>query len=189
MNKYPNLVVRSSDINEHLPTLRKYAEQCSHITEFGVREVVSIWAYLDAGTKTIRGYDIKESPNYKDALLYAKANSIDLKFIKADTLKTTIEETEFLFIDTLHTYQQLLSELTKHHGYVSKYIGFHDVVTFGYLNEQPGKKIKDYCNLAGDPQQGLMPAILEFMYENPEWQLDFFSKENNGLLILKNHSA
>ncbi|MGD9307318.1 MAG: glycosyltransferase family 4 protein, partial [Desulfobacterales bacterium] len=32
-----------SDINQHLPILRKYAAQCSHITEFGVRGVVSTW--------------------------------------------------------------------------------------------------------------------------------------------------
>ena len=33
-----------SDINEHIPTLLKYAEECDHITEMGVRKGVSLWA-------------------------------------------------------------------------------------------------------------------------------------------------
>jgi hypothetical protein len=30
-----------SDIYEHLPTLNNYAQQCNHITECGVRGIVS----------------------------------------------------------------------------------------------------------------------------------------------------
>ena len=29
---------RYSDIHEHLPTLYKYASECDHVTEMGVRE-------------------------------------------------------------------------------------------------------------------------------------------------------
>ena len=47
-NYYNNLVNTPSDINEHLPTLRKYAEECDHITEMGVRWIVSTYAFLAA---------------------------------------------------------------------------------------------------------------------------------------------
>jgi hypothetical protein len=33
----------SRDICEHLPILAKYASKCNHITEFGVRSVVSTY--------------------------------------------------------------------------------------------------------------------------------------------------
>ena len=32
-----------SDINEHLPTIIKYGQECDHITEMGVRGIVSTW--------------------------------------------------------------------------------------------------------------------------------------------------
>ena len=35
-----------SDINEHLPTLKRYAEDCDHITEMGVRWLVSTIAFM-----------------------------------------------------------------------------------------------------------------------------------------------
>jgi len=47
-----------SDINEHLPTLKKYAEECSHITEMGVRWVVSTYGLLMGKPKKMISYDI-----------------------------------------------------------------------------------------------------------------------------------
>ena len=35
----------ASDINEHLPVLKEYAQKCETITEMGVRAVVSTWAF------------------------------------------------------------------------------------------------------------------------------------------------
>ena len=48
-----------SDINEHLPTLKKYADECDHITEMGVREGVSFVALLNGKPKKMVGIDIK----------------------------------------------------------------------------------------------------------------------------------
>ena len=48
MNIYNVLCNTPSDINEHMPTLYQFACTCSHITEMGVREVVSTWAFLNA---------------------------------------------------------------------------------------------------------------------------------------------
>ena len=42
--EYERLCGRTSDINEHLPTLYKYASECESVFETGVREVVSSWA-------------------------------------------------------------------------------------------------------------------------------------------------
>jgi hypothetical protein len=36
-----------SDINEHLPTLYKYATECGSILELGVRGCISSWALLN----------------------------------------------------------------------------------------------------------------------------------------------
>ena len=45
-SSYAALCARPSDINEHLPTLRAYAERVDSVVEMGVRGVVSTWALL-----------------------------------------------------------------------------------------------------------------------------------------------
>ena len=57
-SKYKNACEEVSDINEHIPTLKRYADLCEHVTEFGVRSAVSTWAWVASNAKTIRCYDI-----------------------------------------------------------------------------------------------------------------------------------
>ena len=40
-NRYTRLCATKSDINEHLPTLYRYATQCERIVELGIRGGVS----------------------------------------------------------------------------------------------------------------------------------------------------
>ena len=96
-----------SDINEHLPTLKKYAEECEHITEMGVRWVVSTFAFMMGNPKTLISYDYNDAPGINVAYELAGMHNIDFKFERADTRNLTIEETDFLFIDTAHNYNQL----------------------------------------------------------------------------------
>ena len=89
-----------SDINEHLDTLAKYASECGHITEMGVRSVVSTWAFLISKPKRLVSIDINPAPIEK-ALELAKSIGVDMDFIIADTVDPNfeIEETDLLFID------------------------------------------------------------------------------------------
>ena len=57
-NNYTIRCEQPSDINEHLPTLKKYAEECEHITEMGVRWVVSTFAFMAGLPKKLISYDI-----------------------------------------------------------------------------------------------------------------------------------
>jgi hypothetical protein len=161
---------RRSDINEHLPTLKKYAEECEHITEMGVRDVVSTWAFLMSKPKKLISYDIN-TINEKVILDLIKETDIQFQFILADTTKIEIEETDLLFIDTLHTYDQLKVELALHGNKSKKYIIFHDTTLFGSRGER------------GDI--GLNPAINEFIEKNPYWIKHEVFTNNNGLTILK----
>jgi hypothetical protein len=183
MTEYEKLCKTKSDINEHLPTLKKYAEKCKHITEFGVRSVVSTYAFIEGNPKTIRAYDLNIHKNMYEALALAKTKGIDLKFIIDNTLETEIGETDFLFIDTLHTFEQLTAELLLHHGKVKKFIGFHDTHTFGNVDERPHLQRNNYPPIKDG--EGLKPAIINFIAENPEWKIDYETEVNNGLIILK----
>ena len=48
----------TSDINEHLPVLREYGDKVDHITEMGVRGIVSTYALLASRPKKMISYDI-----------------------------------------------------------------------------------------------------------------------------------
>lgn len=164
-----------SDINEHLPTLYKYARQCDHITEMGVRWIVSTWALLASEPKKMISYDMSDPSEFGSDISYvsklARDEDINYAFVKADVLKIEIEETDLLFIDTLHNYSQLKEELRLHANKVRKYIIFHDIISYGVVGE-------------GDDPVGIGPAIEEFLIENKQWYLREQFVNNNGLLVM-----
>lgn len=172
---YNRLKDQPSDINEHFPTLKKYATGCSHITEMGVRDVVSTFALMSGRPKRMISYDLGRSGNVDFAAGIAKEEGIDWIFVQGDVLRQNIESTDLLFIDTKHTYRQLRRELALHAANVVKWIVFHDTESFGKKDEFPEKS----------PKQGLATAIEEFLEDHPEWELEKKFKNNNGLTILK----
>lgn len=176
-----------SDINEHILTLKKYADECDHITEFGVRAPTSTWAFVAGKPKTLRSYDIMHPDEHMgdaiDNLSLAdvedvcKNLNIDFKFHLGDVLAVEIENTDLLFIDTEHNFFQLRQELETHANKVNKYIIFHDVVTWGYRGELYGRP-----NLV---VPGLLPAIDEFLLKNKNWKITELFENNNGLMIIE----
>lgn len=166
----------NSDINEHLPTLKKYATDCDVVIEMGVRWIVSTWALLDAKPKKLISIDINH-PNSCGGNLelvekLAQEENLNFQFIQADTTKIEIPECDLLFIDTWHVYDQLKKELQLHGNKAKKYIAFHDTKTFGTVGEDPAYK-------------GLNLAINEFLSENKNWEIEKIYENNNGLTIIK----
>ncbi len=62
LQEYLERCRQPSDINEHLPTIYKYAKLCDSVAEFGVRDVVSTYALAAALPKRLVGVDIFTSP-------------------------------------------------------------------------------------------------------------------------------
>jgi hypothetical protein len=163
-----------SDINEHLPTLKKYAYECEHITEMGVRWVVSTYALLMGKPKKMISYDIN-GINWESIAEMVKTDT-SFEFRVANTLDLEIEETDLLFIDTLHNYNQLSGELKLHGNKSRKYIIMHDTTLFEWIGESYNGKVDEV---------GLWPAIAEFLEQNPHWDILERYENNNGLTILK----
>ena len=93
-----------SDINEHLPLMNLLAKLCNHVTEFGVRWGTSCKAWLNNDV-VVRGYDITAFPEAVELFGHAQAAGKDAQLILRDTLSLeTLEYTDMLFIDSLHTY-------------------------------------------------------------------------------------
>lgn len=168
--------IKYSDIHEHLPTLKKYTEECEHVTEMGVRYVVSTYAFMMGKPKKLISYDIVPVENYgidrNQLKELAKTNGVDFNFVVGDVTKIEIEETDLLFIDTKHVYQQLIVELNLHSHKTRKYIIMHDTTKFGEIGES-------------EEGEGLMKAIYEFLGKNSNWEIHEKFDNNNGLTILK----
>jgi len=160
-----------SDIHEHLPVLERYAINCDTICEMGVRKGISTWTFLNARPKKLVSYDKEYSQDLEKHKEYAKKEGLDYEYIVQDVLQTQIDEYDFLFIDTWHTYTQLKQELKLHANKAKKYLAFHDVFTFGERGED-GRDL------------GLIPAIMEFLRDNPQWKISYYTPKNNGLLVL-----
>lgn len=165
--KFEILKNTPSDINEHFLTIKKYASECNTITEMGVRKIVSTWALLSGKPKKMVSIDI-EHPNNFDANIeevyeFTKFEGIKFEFIKMSSLNIIIDETDLLFIDTLHEYNQLKQELNLHGNKAKKYIILHDTETFKLMNL----------------------AFYEFIDENKHWIIKEMFFNNNGLTILE----
>jgi hypothetical protein len=167
-----------SDINEHVPTILKYGQECDHITEMGVRWIVSTWVWLGCCPEKLISYDIINPEEWGASVDEVKkiANyyDIDFQFHCADVLKVDIEETDLLFIDTEHVYDQLKQELKLHSNKVKKYIVFHDTTNFEWNGED------------GKEGTGIWPAIEEFLEENKNiWRLKERFTNCSGLTIIE----
>lgn len=177
-----------SDINEHLPTLFEYAQKNNHITEFGTRWGASTWAFLNAKPKTLISYDIQRTKYVDNIELCASKENINYHFYEADTLDIDIAQTDLLFIDTFHSYVQLISELKLHHNKVNRYIIAHDTNTYGQKDMPYVGPISvkiESLNKQYNKKKGLMNAIRDFILEHSEWQIKKIFKNNHGLTILE----
>jgi hypothetical protein len=188
--KYEENCKLVSDINEHLPTLLRYAKECKHITEMGVRFVSSTWPLLLSKPDKLISYDIVKKDNIDEVISLSDEYNVNYIFIESDVLKTEIEQTELLFIDTLHTYNQLSQELNLHSKNVSKYIILHDTESFGLMDEGIYPHASELIKTLTTEKQGLLIAVTDFLLsdEGKKWVIHEKYNNNNGLMILKKKS-
>lgn len=188
---------KSSDINEHLPVLYRYASDCESVIECGVRGCVSSWALVlgllhnEKKRKHILLNDRDECDISE--LLQKTANlPIDVQYQWINDLHMNITSNyDMVFIDTWHVYGQLKRELAKFAPITNKYIIMHDTT----VDEIDGEAIRDNHDfyLASQLSQipveeilcGLGRAITEFVENNPEWEVREKLTNNNGLTVLK----
>ena len=202
---FREMCVTASDIYMHLPTLRGVASRCDVIAEFGVRGIVSTWAFL-AGF-----LDGKTSKDDERRLYCVDIEDIDMntvksvaadvgirtEFIHCDSAKVKLpEQVDLLFIDTWHIYAHLKRELAAHHNNVRKHIIMHDTEVDGVVGESVrlGLDCEKQAEMSGYPideiKKGLKLAVDEFLdLHGDEWVMTHHFIENNGLTILTRRSA
>ncbi len=193
--KYDFASQNSSDINEHVPTLRRYAKECSSVIELGVRSMVSTWGILKGLSESALdnpsyvGVDIELPPieTLASASRLAKANGIHFIFTLANDMDIDINPADMLFIDSLHTYCHLTYELETFSSKINKYIAIHDTTFSNETIDGPGYEgdYSEYPAAYDRTKRGLWPAIVDFLAGHPEWILFERYYNNYGLTILK----
>lgn len=171
-----------SDINEHLHDLYTLACNCTHVTEMGSRFGASTKAFLNAPV-SLRAYDLEIHQPLMDLFKIARKVGKDVEYIKGNTLEILIEPTDMIFIDTWHSQAQLRDELKLHGNAARKYLAFHDTHTYGVRDEQIDWAANP--NRKAMPNQGLLPAIIDFVIANPHWHFKMHKSINNGLTVLE----
>lgn len=159
------------DLNEHMGTLRRYAAMCATVTEFTARRESTI-AFLAArpgkvtsySTET-EGYTVRAVELVKDTTAWNKVAPYALGDIVPN-----LPETELLFVDTKHNFDQLWAELQAYHSKTTRFIIVHDTVSFGMVGEGGGA--------------GLLAAIAKFTDEHPQWKIIRQHNHQYGLTIL-----
>lgn len=169
--EYQASLTNGSDICEHLPYLSKITEECEHVTELGVGWAQSTRAFMRHDV-VLHSYEFQPAPGITEFFLNARSSGRNVTLHHADTRTVEIEETDLLFVDSLHVYEQVKEELRLHADKARKYIVFHDTTTYAERGEFGGK--------------GIWPAVQEFIDENVgKWELIERFENCNGLTVLK----
>ena len=198
--KYNSLCSIPSDINEHLPTLFKYATECESILETGVRGVVSSWALSyglllnGSSNKTILFNDIVPC-DMKEIIDHLEGLDIKISKEWKNNLEMKLNQNfDLVFIDTWHVYGQLKRELEKFAPITNKYIIMHDTTvdefygeTIRWMGGHPTavRQSQETGIPVDEILKGLGFAVKEFLENNEDWFLREKFTNNNGLTILE----
>lgn len=155
------------DVTDHMDKLKTYASQCSHVTELGIGNVGSTFAFAMGLPANLVSYDsipmeMKEIDRTELTQL-CLANGIYFTFNEIDPLDATIDNTDLLFIHDAVDAFRLSQELSQHGNKASKFI---IVPLFAVDNDS------------------FLGAVNDFINANPSWTITENIQEWCGLIVL-----
>lgn len=88
----------SNNMNEHLPTLKRFSSECNSVVEMGIAWAISTWGLLAGEPKMLTSIDLRP-PEFHTTEKYcsvdrikkmAKDGGVEFNFIASDTLEIDI---------------------------------------------------------------------------------------------------
>lgn len=199
-NTHPEL--GDGDIACNLPLVASWLRkaQPAHVTEIGVRWGVSSWAFARyAAERAAAGQpaayvasDItkKETVAQLDAAMVG-CPGVAYSFVEGDDLEVPAWDTDFLFIDTWHTYKQLFRELDRWAPRTRSVLVLHDTATFGHVDEgtegHGGKPVNASLFNGVAEKTGLVAAYRDFLATpaGARWEVVEENGACNGITFLR----
>ncbi len=182
----------------HSSALRKLAAQCSSVIEIGTYEMASAFSILvglsecRAASRSFLGIDcaIRSVKKLNQAKEWAEKENITFRFLQINDLDLPqLEQTEFLHIDSSHTYRHLSYELETFSPNVSRYILMHDTSPpWGNRDENENISQSDlerYPAWIDREKRGLWPAVQDFLARHSEWEIQERCEIAAGYTILE----
>jgi hypothetical protein len=161
------------DLNKHFDKLREYAEQVDNIVEVTNRRESQL-PFLVALPASFTSYQTEGDKLHEtaDALAKDVGLVINRKFVtgRAHPTVTSIPNCDLLYLDTAHTYDNLLRCLTQFNHQVGRFL----IVRGTQIHGEKGE----------DGRPGLLPALREFMRKAPRWTVIYHSAEQYGITVL-----
>ena len=176
-NKYEFYCNQISEINEHLPTIKRYSEKCESVTEI-TKSQSTIYSLLVSKPKNITSYRLNKSEDVNHLNDWAIKNNIKIEISENPK---PIKQTDLLFINNLHTYDYVYKQLDKNKNKINKYIIINETSTYGDTDEI----IFGVTKNTKKKGEGVYNAILDFLDKDDDWSIKEEYKNNNGLVILK----
>ena len=167
---YQGILQVERDFNQHMPKLRELADECDTIVDISIRQE-SYVALAASKAKTVFSYS-NEHNKITDEIAKLRGQ----KRLPANPwVVEDIPDCDLLFLNTRHTGDQVLRELTMLGSKVKHYIVLHNTQIFGELGEgyTPEK-----------PIPGILPALRKYMKENPNWSIVSHDDRQYGLTVM-----
>lgn len=177
---YARRCYENGNIHEHLPLLHTLSMESEGVLEIGVENGVSSTALIAgqdwrANNKKYAFYfGIDINPSSASAVdILARACTaqfpISFKAGRGAETQTPHGRVDLLFIDSLHTEDNIRRELNFHLDKVNKFVVLHDTETFGEKGEKEGTR-------------GILHGI-GLLLDTTKWIKYYDSPRNNGLVV------
>lgn len=175
-----------SDINEHLWVLRGLASTANgkECVELGTRAGLSTIAILAGLNQCVAGGSLlsvdidpgSARPFFFEGIPPNETvdTHVQWTFLHGDSVAWSLNRgkpVHLLFVDSLHTAQQVAGELSLlHNQCYPEHIAFHDTALFGLVGERG--------------EQGILPAIVCNPVIIDKYHITYSTASNNGILVV-----
>tara|TARA_R110000765_G_scaffold288759_4_gene384972 strand:+ start:4330 stop:6237 length:1908 start_codon:yes stop_codon:yes gene_type:complete len=157
------------DLEQHMDFLKEISSKCSHVTEISKRKE-SLVALAAGKPKKIVSYNTEGNhPIIEQVEKVLPEIQMKLSSLPSSEIET-IEKTDLLFIDTIHTYDEMMNELNKFAPMVKRFIVARGTQSNGEIGEDGGR--------------GILHALRLFMQENPKWSIIEHHEQQYGISVL-----
>lgn len=158
------------DLNDHFDTLKALAAKCTHVTEFTKKRESTLAL---AGGKPVKLVTYTKEPDIllKQIVLVRPPDSTEIYADTDSLMVPEIDETDLLYLDTVHSAERLRMELKNHAKNVRRFIVVRGTGSNGVVAE-------------GTKGEGLFYAIEEFIKDNPDAFVLHHAENQWGITVI-----